>query len=110
MRLFADLPRRWFSSLAVVSETYGWFLHRLGEDAARTFRLALGELPRLQLLALAPPHHTATVKKLERLRGHRLTYVDASSLVFLDRLDIREVWGTDRDLALEGARVVPGRG
>lgn len=110
VRLFADLPRRWCSSLAVVSETYGWFLHRLGEDAARTFRLALGELPRLQLLALDPPHHTATVKKLERLRGHRLTYVDASSLVFLDRLDIREVWGTDRDLALEGARVVPGRG
>jgi len=34
--LFADPPRRWSTSLAVVSETYGWFLHRLGEEAART--------------------------------------------------------------------------
>jgi hypothetical protein len=44
---------------------------------------------------------------LERFRGHKLTYVDASSLVFLGQHRIPEVWGTDRDLALEGARVVP---
>lgn len=105
--LFSDPPRRWLSSLAVVAETYGWFLHRLGEDAARTFRLALGDLPHLELVPLDAPHHTAVVRKLERLRGHRLTYVDASSLVILERLRIREVWGTDRDLGLEGARVIP---
>lgn len=108
LRLFSDPPRHWYTSLAVVSETYGWFLHRLGEDAARTFRLALTELPRLQLLSLTPAHHTAVLQRLERLRGHKLTYVDASSLVFLSALRIGEVWGTDRDLALEGARVIPG--
>jgi predicted nucleic acid-binding protein len=108
LRLFSDPPRHWCTSLAVVSETYGWFLHRLGEDAARTFRLALAEFPRLQLLSLTPAHHTAVLQKLDRLRGHKLTYVDASSLVFLGALRIRDVWGTDRDLALEGARVVPG--
>jgi uncharacterized protein len=107
LRLFADPPRRWSTSLAVVSETYGWFLHRLGEDAARTFRLALAELPRLQLLPLTPGHHAAVLLKLERLRGHKLTYVDASSLVFLATLRVGEVWGTDQDLALEGARGVP---
>lgn len=107
LRLFSDPPRRWYTSLAVVSETYGWFLHRLGEDAARTFRLALGEFPRLRLLPLTPEHHTAVLQKLERLRGHKLTYVDAASLVFLGALHIDEVWGTDRDLALEGARVLP---
>jgi predicted nucleic acid-binding protein len=107
LRLFSDPPRRWYTSLAVVSETYGWFLHRLGEDAARTFRLALGEFPRLRLLPLSPEHHTVVLEKLERLRGHKLTYVDASSLVFLGALHIDEVWGTDRDLALEGARVLP---
>lgn len=106
-RLFADPPRRWFSSLAVVAETYGWFLHRLGEDTARRFRLTLADLPRLELLGLDREHHALVSQKLERLRGHRLTYVDGSSLVFLDRLDIGEVWGTDRDLALEGARVIP---
>ena len=108
LRLFSDPPRHWSTSLAVVSETYGWFLHRLGEDSARTFRLALTELPRLQLLSLTPAHHAAVLQKLERLRGHKLTYVDASSLVFLSALRIAEVWGTDRDLALEGARVIPG--
>ncbi len=51
--------------------------------------------------------HAAVLGKLERLRGHKLTYVDASSLVFLHRLRIREVWGTDRDLSIEGARVIP---
>jgi predicted nucleic acid-binding protein len=107
LRLFAAPPRRWSTSLAVVSETSGWFLHRLGEDAARTFRLALTELPRLQLLSLTPEHHAAVILKLERLRGHKLTYVDASSLVFLQTLRVGEVWGTDRDLALEGARIVP---
>jgi predicted nucleic acid-binding protein len=105
--LFADPPRRWCTSLAVVSETYGWLLHRLGEDAARTFRLALAELPRLQLLALTREHHGVVLQRLERLRGRKLTYVDASSLVFIGSMRIHEIWGTDRDLALEGARVIP---
>ena len=107
--LFAEPPRRWYSSLGVVGETYGWFLHRLGEDAARRFRLALADFPRLELVAIDKPLHEATVRKLERLRGHELTYVDAGSLVLLERLHIREVWGTDGDLSLEGARVVPIR-
>ena len=96
------------TSLAVVSETYGWFLHRLGEDAAHTFRLALAELPRLRLLSVDRAHHASVAGKLSRLRGHKLTYVDASSLVFLEQLKIRQVWGTDFDLAIEGARVLPG--
>lgn len=91
----------------MVAEAYGWFLHRLGEEAARTFRLALAALPRLELLGLDPAHHELVARKLERLRGHKLTYVDASSLVFLQERGIAEVWGTDRDLSLEGARVVP---
>jgi predicted nucleic acid-binding protein len=107
VELFSNPPRRCHTSLAVVSETYGWFLHRLGEEAARTFRLALVDFPWLTLQALDTAHHAAVLGKLERLRGHKLTYVDASSLVFLARLRLREVWGTDRDLSIEGARVVP---
>jgi hypothetical protein len=52
-------------------------------------------------------HHRAVSGKLDQFRGHKLTYVDASSLAFLDVHRIREIWGTDRDLALEGARVLP---
>jgi len=107
VELFSDPPRRCYSSLAVVSETYGWFLHRLGEEAARSFRLALADFSWLALQAIDPAHHVAVVTKLERLRGHKLTYVDASSLVFLNRLRVHTVWGTDRDLSIEGARVLP---
>jgi len=107
VRLFAEPPRRWMTSLAVVSETYGWFLHRMGEEAARRFRIALADLPNLELLPLDRQHHNGVAAKLERLRGQKLTYVDASSLIFISRLRIRVVWGTDRDLAIEGARVVP---
>jgi predicted nucleic acid-binding protein len=108
--LFSDPPRRCHTSLAVVSETYGWFLHRLGEEAARTFRLALADFFWLTLHALDTAHHTAVLRKLERLRGHKLTYVDASALVLIAQLRIRVVWGTDRDLSIEGARVVPTGG
>ncbi|MBI3048449.1 MAG: type II toxin-antitoxin system VapC family toxin [Acidobacteria bacterium] len=107
VRLFADPPRRWYSSMVVVSETYGWFLHRLGEEAARTFRVTLADLPRLRLLAVDAAHHGAVCRKLDQFRGHKLTYVDASSLVLLQARGINEVWGTDADLGLEGARVFP---
>ena len=90
-----------------MAEAYGWFLHRLGEDAARTFRLSLQALPKLEILALDSEHHTAVVRKLDRLRGYKLTYVDASSLVFLEVRQIRIVWGTDRHLPLEGASILP---
>ena len=105
--LFGNPPRRWGTSLAVVSETYGWFLHRLGEQAARQFRLFVAELPHLDLLPLDRAHHAAVQRKLDRHRGRKLTYVDASSLVFLERRRIREVWGTDTDLSIEGARLRP---
>lgn len=105
--LFSDPPRRSYSSLAVVAETYGWFLHRLGEDSAPAFRLALADFSWLQLLPIDAGHHAAVGRKLERLRGYKLTYVDASSLVFLGQLRVRRVWGTDQDLAIEGARVIP---
>jgi predicted nucleic acid-binding protein len=106
-RLFADPPRRWYTSMAVVSETYGWFLHRLGEESARTFRLALDDLPRLETLPLDSKHHHAVGRMLDRFRGRKLTYVDASSLVFLGERRVKDVWGTDRDLSLTGARVLP---
>ena len=105
---FSRKPRRWVTSTLVLAETYGWFLHRLGEDAARRFRLFTDELPRLQVLGAAAGHGRSVGDKLETLRGCKLTYVDASSLVWLEEKGISTVWGTDHHLALEGASVVPG--
>lgn len=106
--LFADPPARWCTSVLVVSECYGWFLHRLGEEAARTFRRLLRELPNLEVLPASDAHRAAVEHKLDALRGTKLTWVDASSLVWLAEHGIKTVWGSDRHLGFEGATVLPG--
>lgn len=106
--LFARRPRRWSTSVLVVAETYTWFLRRLGEPDARKFRLMLRELTALRILAADAKHLAAVDEKLDKLRGTKLTWVDASSLVLLDKQKVSTVWGTDHHLSLEGARVVPG--
>ena len=80
--LFDTSKPRWCTSLLVVSEAYSWFLHRMGEESARSFRLLLGNLPGLQLLEATVEHHQSVIKMLDQYRGAKLTYVDASSLCF----------------------------
>ena len=106
--LFSRKPRRWSTSTPVIAETYGWFLHRLGEDSARRFRLFIDDLPGLQRLGAGAEHCSAVGSKLDALRGCKLTWVDASSLVWLQRKKIGSVWGTDHHLSIEGAPVFPG--
>jgi hypothetical protein len=92
----------------VVAETYSWLLHHSGEEAARRLRLLVPSLRDLVLLPADALHQERVWKKLDRFRGYKLTYVDASSLVWLEERRVRTVWGTDNDLAIEGAAVVPG--
>jgi predicted nucleic acid-binding protein len=106
--MFARPPRRWCTSAFVVAETYSWFVHRLGEGAARTLRSLLDSLTDLEVLEADSAHMKAAWGKLDELRGLKLTYVDASSLVWLQERRIKTVWGTDQHLAVEGARVMPG--
>jgi predicted nucleic acid-binding protein len=106
--LFSDPPQHWCTSVLVIAETYSWFLHRYGEEAARGFRSLLEEFPNLALLGAGPAHHEAVGRKLDTLRGTKLTYVDASSLVWVAERKIRTVWGTDNHLAVEGSQVTPG--
>ena len=108
VNLFAARPRRLSTSTLVLTETYGWFLHRMGEDAARTFRLFTEDLDRFDVLGVDDAHQRRIGAKLDLLRGCKLTYVDASSLVWLGLKRISTVWGTDHHLSIEGASVVPG--
>jgi predicted nucleic acid-binding protein len=105
--LFALAKPRWSTSFLVVSETYSWFLHRHGEEAARSFRAFLGSLEGLRIFGVDAEHHVHVVRLLDRLRGSKLTYVDASSLSFMERNKIRKVWATDHHLGLTGAEVLP---
>ena len=95
------------TSVLVISETYSWFLHRMGEEQARTFRQMIGNLEHLKVLEATVEHHADVVKVLERFRGTKLTYVDASSLVHLEQKKISVVWSTDHHLGLSGVQVLP---
>lgn len=107
--LFASSGVEKFSSVLVLSETYSWFLHKLSEDAARTFRLFYRSMANnLNILPADVQHIAAVEKKLDLLRGTKLTFVDASNLVWMEELKISVAWSTDHDLTLEGARVIPG--
>lgn len=105
--LFEEKGVRWMTSLLVVSEAYSWFLHRMGEEAARGFRLLVDSLKGLKLLEATVEHHKATLKMLDRLRGAKLTYVDGSSLVFIEQHKVTRVWATDHHLGLTGVEVEP---
>lgn len=68
-----------------------WFPHRHGEEAARAFRRLIDNLSHLKILDATATHHTQVIQMLDRLRGAKLTYVDASSLCFIEKHKIRKV-------------------
>jgi len=105
--LFGGPRVRWVTSALVRSEAYSWFLHKYGEEPARRFRLFIDQLDGLTVLDTDPRHHEDVGSTLDRFRGARLTYVDASSLAFMSTHDIRHVWATDHHLGLDGAEVLP---
>ena len=107
LALFGGPRPAWCTSALVRSEAYSWFLHRHGEEAARQLRLLIDSLEGLTIFETTAAHHEETCAMLDRLRGARLTYVDASSLALIARHDIRTAWATDRHLALTGAEVQP---
>jgi predicted nucleic acid-binding protein len=105
--LFTLAKPRWATSFLVISETYSWFLHRHGEEAARSLRALIDNLDALRIFEIDANHHQQVLQMLDRLRGAKLTYVDASSLCFIERHKIRKVWSTDHHLGLTGAEVLP---
>lgn len=105
--LFGFTRPRWRTSYLVVSEAYSWFLHRYGEEAARTLFRFIDNLDGLTIFDANVAHYRKVGRMLDRLRGSKLTYVDASSLCFMEGHKIRKVWSTDHHLGLTGADVLP---
>ena len=84
VNLFSQPKPRWCTSFLIMSESYSWFLHRRGEDAARKFRSFFAELDGLTVFDITREHHHYTLEMLDQYRGTKLTYVDASSLCFIN--------------------------
>jgi predicted nucleic acid-binding protein len=107
VELFGRGGTRWVTSLLVVSESYSWFLHRHGEEAARTLRGFISALTRLTMLPVSAEDHARTLRVLDRFRGSKLTYVDAASLAWIEQRKIKTVWSTDHHLGITGAQILP---
>ena len=105
--LFGGPAPKWSTSVLVISECYTWFLHRMGEEQARMFRELIDNLTGLRVFDATREHHSKVVRVLDRFRGTKLSYTDASSLVHLEERKIRRVWSTDHHLGLTGAQVLP---
>ena len=107
VELFGRSGTRWTTSLLVIAESYSWFLHRHGEEAARNLRAFIAALTGLTLLPATLDDHVRTMRVLNRFRGTKLTYVDAASLGWIEQRRIRTVWSTDHHLGLTGAEILP---
>ena len=107
VELFGRVGVRWVTSLLVVSESYSWFLHRHGEEAARSLRNFIAALTGLTVLPATLEDHARTLRVLDRFRGTKLTYVDAASLGWIQLRKIKTVWSTDHHLGLTGAEILP---
>jgi len=105
--LFKGPQPLWSTSVFVISEAYSWLLFRMGEEAARGFRLLVDTVTDLRIYEATIEHHHDVAKMLDRLRGSKLTYVDASSLALMEQHRIRRVWATDHHLGLTGAEIFP---
>ena len=80
----------------------------MGEEAARRLLTLLDDLKAISIVDADAGHVREVRARLDAQRGRKLTFVDASILVLLAKHRVGTVWGTDRDLGLEGASVVPG--
>ena len=107
VELFGRSGTRWITSLLVISESYSWFLHRHGEEAARNLRSFIAALTGLTMLPATLDDHERTLRVLDRFRGTKLTYVDAASLGWIEQRRIKTVWSTDHHLGLTGAEILP---
>lgn len=107
VELFGRAGTRWVTSLLVISESYSWFLHRHGEEAARSLRAFVSALTGLTILPATLDDHERTLRVLDRFRGAKLTYVDAASLCWIEQRRIKTVWSTDHHLGLTGAEILP---
>ena len=105
--LFTGPKPRWMTTALVRSEAYSWFLHKYGEEAARSLRMMVDALDGLVVHDTTPAHHDDVCRILDRLRGSKLTYVDASSLAIMAKHKVKTVWSTDHHLGLTGAEVLP---
>jgi predicted nucleic acid-binding protein len=104
-------PARYFTTWAVISETYTWLLYHPGRRYANAFLVETGDLVSRRLLHVIYPTDEldgAARLELARYPDRVLSYVDALTLaVMRSNSQIDVIFAFDHHMQLSGKPVLP---
>jgi len=86
----------------IVAETYVLLRKRRGVEAALGFLRALGRSPAIHKIHVPESWETEAEELLAKYRAHVLSYVDATSMVVMQRLGMRDALSFDLDFSIAG--------
>jgi predicted nucleic acid-binding protein len=94
------------TSTAVVLETFTYLDRKGSRELASRWRLSLREVKRLKVLEFTGADLDAAYGFLERRDLHKLSLVDATSFVLMQRHRIRVAFSFDTHFAVAGFRLL----
>jgi predicted nucleic acid-binding protein len=104
-----DLERvgtRLVTSLPVVMETFTFLDRYVARDVAQAWRRTLGELPFLKLVECRQRDLAEAWRYFDRPDLHKLSAVDATSFVIMEKEDLRRAFTFDHHFATVGFQIV----
>ena len=101
-----DTGARLYTSTAVVLETFTYLDRKGSRELAARWHQSLHEIPRLKLVDFTAADLELACRYLERKDLHKLSFVDATSFVLMQRLRIRVAFSFDTHFAIAGFRLL----
>jgi predicted nucleic acid-binding protein len=97
---------RLFTSVPIVLETFTFLDRNATRDVALTWKDSLKGLKRFQMLTCMPADVHEAWNYFKRLELHKLSAVDATSFVLMERAGIRVAFAFDHHFASVGFRLL----
>ena len=101
-----DAGGRLTTSVPVVLETFTFLERNAARDVALAWKDSLATVPRLRVLPCSAATLTPAWRYFERTDLHKLSAVDATSFVLMERARIRWAFAFDHHFATAGFRLV----
>ena len=89
----------------ILVETHAVLQHRFGLDAVRDFQRSL--VPLVTVRWIEPDQHRQALERLLKRDHRKLSLVDCTSFIMMDREGIRTALALDPDFAENGYEVIP---
>jgi predicted nucleic acid-binding protein len=97
---------RLVTSIPVVMETFTFLDRYVARDVAQTWRRSLDEIPFLKLVECRHRDLAEAWRYFDRPDLHKLSAVDATSFVLMDREELKRVFTFDHHFATVGFQIV----